>query len=247
VTANVCYRPIVTNPRVSGAGDIGIRLFHAGTGLVEDAQIIGGVIRDCATMGMLIDERVSGATVVGTRIVDCGNYGVTVVNSANVNKLVGVTATGAVLTDIRNLNINTLLIGTEVIDGRQGPFTPQILTGGTAVGRTYSTQSGQYRVNGNCVEFSLSIVLTAAGSSTGNMTISGLPFLSAATGPFSQVSPQYAQLTLLGTGFNVFGLILNAANAISLFQVESAAGSTALTETALAANTEIYISGRYFI
>lgn len=245
VTANVCYRPVVINPNVVAAGDVGLRIFHAGTGSVQSARVIGGSIRGCTNLGMLTDTACNRALITGVTLDSNGPYNLTDVGTNN--KFVGIEAFGASVTDIRKLGTNGRFIGCDVIDGRAGVFTPQILTGGAAVGRTYSSQDGSYRVNGNCVEFCLSVVLTAKGSSTGALTISGLPFNSAASGTFASVSPQYAKLTLGGAGFNVFGLILNAANTITLYEVESTSGSTALTDAALADDTEFYISGRYFI
>lgn len=58
----------------------------------------------------------------------------------------------------------------------EGTFTPTILFGGNGVGITYSTQIGRYVRVGRQVTVEGRIILTNKGSSTGVMTLRGLPF-----------------------------------------------------------------------
>lgn len=64
---------------------------------------------------------------------------------------------------------------------REGLFTPVLQFGGANVGITYGTQVGSYTTNGNRILFTMHIILTSKGSSTGTATISGLPFPVAAS------------------------------------------------------------------
>lgn len=57
-----------------------------------------------------------------------------------------------------------------------GSWTPGIAFGAASVGVTYSLQVGRYVRNGNVVIASGHFILTSKGSSTGNVTITGLPF-----------------------------------------------------------------------
>lgn len=66
-------------------------------------------------------------------------------------------------------------------DYEEGTFTPALLFGGAQVDMTTSSAIGRYTKIGNKVLFLIYIVLTAKGSSTGNATISGLPFTSASS------------------------------------------------------------------
>jgi hypothetical protein len=59
-----------------------------------------------------------------------------------------------------------------------GTFTPTITFGGASVGMTYSRQEGSYVKIGNIVFVRIDIVLTAKGSSTGDVKINNLPFVS---------------------------------------------------------------------
>lgn len=57
-----------------------------------------------------------------------------------------------------------------------GTWTPVVAFGGASVGITYSVQLGQYVRTGNLVTATCYVLITNKGSSTGSITISGLPF-----------------------------------------------------------------------
>jgi hypothetical protein len=61
-------------------------------------------------------------------------------------------------------------------DYEEGAWTPGLAFGGLAVGVTYYSQVGFYTRVGNIVHLSGYIFLSSKGSSTGNLTITGLPF-----------------------------------------------------------------------
>jgi hypothetical protein len=63
-----------------------------------------------------------------------------------------------------------------------GSWTPVVTYGGASVGVTYTTQQGRYEKIGRRLFFSLYVQLSSKGSSTGNMSITGLPVASAASG-----------------------------------------------------------------
>jgi hypothetical protein len=64
-------------------------------------------------------------------------------------------------------------------DYEEGTWIPSIKFGGADVGITYSRQSGTYTKVGNVVTVVFDMRLTSKGSSTGGLTIEGLPFASA--------------------------------------------------------------------
>jgi hypothetical protein len=66
-------------------------------------------------------------------------------------------------------------------DYEEGTWTPVVAFGGASVGVTYSAQQGNYTKIGNRVYISGRVALTNKGSSTGAITITGLPFTSANT------------------------------------------------------------------
>tara|TARA_R110002126_G_scaffold79981_1_gene198407 strand:+ start:1073 stop:1681 length:609 start_codon:yes stop_codon:yes gene_type:complete len=62
-------------------------------------------------------------------------------------------------------------------DYEEGTFTPTMLFGGASVGVVYNQQLGFYTKVGDIVHCTVRMVLTNKGSSTGNATIGGLPFV----------------------------------------------------------------------
>jgi hypothetical protein len=84
-------------------------------------------------------------------------------------------------------------------DYEEGTWTPTIAFGGNSVGVTYSQQKGNYTKIGNRVFISMYLELSNKGSSTGNITLGGLPFTSNST-------------TFL---FNNFAVWVNSASSLS--------------------------------
>ncbi len=67
-------------------------------------------------------------------------------------------------------------------DYEEGTFTPGLAFGGGTTGIAYTTQSGTYTKVGNLVTITTcTITLSSKGSSTGAMTITGLPFTPASS------------------------------------------------------------------
>lgn len=238
----VVSRVTLDNVTVLACGDFGIRAFHGGTGWVDGLRILGGVVQNCASGGVLFDTRTRDCVLIGTSIKGNGTYGLTAAGQdlwMSPGRLSGHTI------DWRDLGTRIhALSDINPADGQQGSFTPTVLTGGAAVGRTYASQQGSYRVNGNRVEFELAIVLSAKGSSTGNLTIGGLPFTSLVAGAFGAISVHVANVTF---GAIPWGLVLNSATAITLFTMASGSSSTPMNDTQLADTSEFYITGSYGI
>ena len=61
-------------------------------------------------------------------------------------------------------------------DYEEGTWTPAVTLGGAAVGLTYSTQVGFYTKIGNLVAVEGYLIISAKGSSTGALRLTGLPF-----------------------------------------------------------------------
>lgn len=115
-----------------------------------------------------------------------------------------------------------------------GTWTPALQFGGAAVGMTTSDASGIYVKHGRIVFVKGHITLTAKGSSTGNVTIAGLPYSAITFGslPTTQpcgVCPSYSDLTGITSytnaplGLRVSGssLFVYAYNATASSQLQS--------------------------
>lgn len=88
-------------------------------------------------------------------------------------------------------------------DYEEGSWTPTLAFGGASVGITYSARQGRYTKVGNVVTAWCYIFLSSKGSSTGNTSISGLPFTALANMTFYGGSTSYHNLTGLSIGVAV--------------------------------------------
>ena len=119
-------------------------------------------------------------------------------------------------------------------------WTPALFFGGSSTGITYTTQVGNYAINGNIISFDLHIVLSSKGAQTGAATITGLP---ATTGGLS-VCPVLPISSLSFTG-QLMGRVTSST--IAILQFTTAGVGTAVTNTSFANTSEFYISGTYAI
>lgn len=79
----------------------------------------------------------------------------------------------------------------------EGTWTPALAIGGSTTGITYSTQAGTYVKIGQLVNCWMAIALTSIGSSTGTVTISGLPYTVQATNAGSVLMVYASGLNML--------------------------------------------------
>jgi hypothetical protein len=134
--------------------------------------------------------------------------------------------------------------GNTLDDYEEGTFTPGIAFGGGSTGVTYSAslRTGIYTKVGDTVTCHIELTLTAKGSSTGVVTITGLPFTvrngyygSAAVGFFSGFSGL--------TGF-LTGLAYSNTTTIRIYQ-SAAAATSQITDTVVTNTSAIYLSVSY--
>jgi hypothetical protein len=100
-------------------------------------------------------------------------------------------------------------------DYEEGTWLPSIKFGGADVGVTYSRQSGTYTKVGNVVTVVFDMRLSSKGTSTGGLTIEGLPFASAGGVSVGFAIAQlylysgYVGLTKMGTAYTNGSTVLN--------------------------------------
>lgn len=121
-------------------------------------------------------------------------------------------------------------------------WTPQLQFGAANVGMTTSTATGTYTRIGSLIFVKGRIVLTAKGSSTGVVTIAGLP-IAAATENQAVSIASYANLASITAPF---GQILSGSSSIGLLQ-HGAAAPANMTEANFTNTSVIVISGVYDI
>lgn len=127
-------------------------------------------------------------------------------------------------------------------DYEEGPFTPTVVFGGAAVGIGYNVQSGSYTKIGNRVFFEFEVFLSNKGSSSGAMSVSGLPFT--ANG-ISRACGVYVETMASITG-QIMALVVGGTNRIDLFQVSSSTSAN-LTNGNATNTTALFISGHYTV
>ena len=124
-------------------------------------------------------------------------------------------------------------------DYEEGTWTPELLFGGASTGITYDYANGYYTKVGRTVYVSAVLVLTSKGSATGNATVSGLPFATAAfPNPTMIHSLQYATQLAINLAY-----LANTSTSYLMFTL----AGVALTDLSFTSTDTIRINGFYFV
>jgi hypothetical protein len=130
-------------------------------------------------------------------------------------------------------------------------FTPSPKLGGGNTGMTFTTCTGAYLINGNVVTGSIYLLWSALGSSTGALTIEGLPLTSSAvTGARGGGSATaYTGVTMGANQAGIVGTISPSATAMSMYFTPTAGGvaTTNVLHGDLSATTSLVINFTYMI
>lgn len=130
-------------------------------------------------------------------------------------------------------------------DYEEGTFTATMLFGGANSGMSYNAQGGWYTKIGDTVHFTIFIQMGLKGTSTGAVTVTGLPFV-----PKNTTSRRYSINTtaqsltgLTGAPFSV----LNENDATLYVYQTDATGGTALTDAVFTqySSDNLIITGTY--
>lgn len=128
-----------------------------------------------------------------------------------------------------------------------GTFTPSLQFGGASVGMTYSKQYGKYYRLDNLLYFVIAIILSNKGSSTGNATLTGLPFASANDGAVYDIPSVMFNVTATSNTYFFCDLSANSST-LSIYEAAAATGGfTQLADTNFSNTSSLYIQGHYFI
>lgn len=123
-------------------------------------------------------------------------------------------------------------------------FTPAVAFGGGTTGITYTSQTGKYWKIGAVVYIVFQIVLSNKGSSTGNMTITGLPFTSR-SGEFAIIPLLTGLVTFSGVS-PAYASVDSAATTATVYQGGQAGAIANITNTAISNTSVIDGTGFYF-
>ena len=141
-------------------------------------------------------------------------------------------------TQVASADANTL------DDYEEGTWTPTVAFGGASVGVTYAaTRQGTYTKVGRAVTVQCQIVLTSKGSSTGAMSVTGLPFTSQANPTVTSVWIDTSAATIVAP---VTSLIFGSNAAINFFFVATGSQSN-YTNTQAQDSSNIAVTATYFV
>jgi hypothetical protein len=180
-----------------------------------------------------ITPAVGSVTGLGTGIatalgVNVGTAGAPVVNGGALG-----TPSSGTLTNATGLPVSALT-------GGGTSFTPGIAFGGGTTGLTYTSQYGRYTTEGNKVCFTAYVNINSKGSSTGSLTITGLP--AAASGISAVSFMNSAGLTLTGS-YDAY--VVTSQTSVTVNQNTSGTVTT-VTNTNVANGADMGASGCYF-
>lgn len=127
-------------------------------------------------------------------------------------------------------------------DYEEGAWTPIVAFGGASVGITYTHQIGIYTKIGRVVFIQFDVLLSDNGSSTGAMSITGLPFAIGVVTPTFAVG-FYSGFTGLLSVITAYG------GTTSVFPVNQTGGASviSLTEAQTTNTTRLIVSGFYVV
>lgn len=126
-----------------------------------------------------------------------------------------------------------------------GTFTPTLYGSVTAGTQTYTQQNGRYSRVGKTVRFDLYILMSAKdGTTDGDIYIGGLPYNQTSGVVYNAVSIGTTINITLTSGYFIQGYINTGTNVILLKESNGTARNS-ITDTEIAAATEIMISGCY--
>jgi hypothetical protein len=174
---------------------------------------------------------ISGVTSDGTRITASTTIGVGGATPSTSGSGISFPATASASSDANTLD-----------DYEEGTFTPAIDFGGASVAITYSDQLGFYTKIGNLVTCQIRIVLSSKGTSSGDATITGLPFTAASGGAYSGVAGRISSMTFADT----YGGFVNIGTSfIILEEVTNAGVASSLTNSDFTNGTNIILTTSY--
>jgi hypothetical protein len=117
--------------------------------------------------------------------------------------------------------------------------------GGGSTGVTYNVNTGTYTKIGRQVTVNGQIALTNKGSSTGDASITGLPFTVGSTGQFFSAPSFWLNNVSYANQFQGRSLVF--ATSIELWEITEAGVITRLSDADFANNSEIIVTMTYFV
>lgn len=129
---------------------------------------------------------------------------------------------------------------------RQGTFTPTVKGATTAGTYTYTTQSGSYVRIGNIVHFQAKVVWTA-GTGTGQLRMTGLPFTPSAVIAQPQVNTFFSGLALTAYGQEIVSNLSTAVGELMVITQQQGSATTTNVAADSVTSATLSVRGFYFV
>jgi hypothetical protein len=143
-------------------------------------------------------------------------------------------------TQVASANANSL------DDYEEGTWTPTILFGGANTSATYTFQVGTYTKIGNVVYYQAYVQESTASTSSGVLTVGGLPFTSRNTSNLYMVGAAALDNAAVSIEQPVSQL-LNNDTEVRIASGASTNNWSLLTQTVRGAAFRVYVSGFYYV
>jgi hypothetical protein len=157
---------------------------------------------------------------------------------------------GALIAKLNGIKFPTVQVPSADVntldDYEEGTFTPGLTFNGASVGLSMSVQSATYTKIGNRVLFTINLNLSAKGSSTGAVRITGLPF-TANLSLFSVATLRFHALSSPPTMLSMWALIDAGNTTMQLVYLSAAGSETNFTDAHLGNTTSIIVTGQYYV
>ena len=129
-------------------------------------------------------------------------------------------------------------------DYEEGTWNGTIKFGGGDTGITYAANAGTYTKIGRMVNYSIRFILTSKGSSTGQMTIEGIPFTAAnITGNYGSSVVSFARNMVLQT--NTFFTMDNSSSIIRPRYLSGSGSYSDYTNSEISNTTDLILNGSF--
>jgi len=195
----------------------------------------GGSITGCSFNG-------GGQCLSMIEIASANVAALSIVGNSFYRAVEGITISGGGKFSLQQIGVNWTHAG--LTDLYNNTFIPSVQFGGASVGVTTSAATGYYQRVGNYITFSINIVLTSKGSSTGAMTIAGLPFTSASQGAFSGETACALDMNNIAAGLAPSAFIIGNSSIISLRNMFA---NALMTDASATNTTSIRVTGSVLV